>query len=189
MIKTFTKSAFVLLFVCFTAVAAHAQNVTISGTVTDKTSNTAMPGVSITVKGKTAGTATNNNGKYALTTTEKTPFIIVVSYVGYTQIEKEVSGTATNIDFQLESAAILGQEVVVSASRTPERILESPVSIERMGQATLRELPVPSFYDALTNMKGVEVSAQSLTFKSVNTRGFNSNGNTRFNQYVDGMDN
>jgi outer membrane receptor protein involved in Fe transport len=189
MIKTFTKSAFVLLFVCFTAVAAHAQNVTISGTVTDKTSNTAMPGVSITIKGKTTGTATNNNGRYALTTTEKAPFIIVVSYVGYTQIEKEVSGTVTNLDFQLESAAILGQEVVVSASRTPERILESPVSIERMGQATLRELPVPSFYDALTNMKGVEVSAQSLTFKSVNTRGFNSNGNTRFNQYVDGMDN
>jgi outer membrane receptor protein involved in Fe transport len=189
MIKTFTKSAFVLLFVCFTAVAAHAQNVTISGTVTDKTSNTAMPGVSITIKGKTTGTATNNNGRYALTTTEKTPFIIVVSYVGYTQIEKEVTGTATNLDFQLEAAAILGQEVVVSASRTPERILESPVSIERMGQATLRELPVPSFYDALTNMKGVEVSAQSLTFKSVNTRGFNSNGNTRFNQYVDGMDN
>ncbi|RZK98384.1 MAG: TonB-dependent receptor, partial [Pedobacter sp.] len=189
MIKTFTKSALVLLIVCFTVIAAHAQNVTISGTVTDKASNTAMPGVGITIKGKTTGTATNNNGKYSFSTTEKAPFTIVVSYVGYTQIEKEISGSVANLDFQLESAAILGQEVVVSASRTPERILESPVSIERMGQATLRELPVPSFYDALTNMKGVEVSAQSLTFKSVNTRGFNSNGNTRFNQYVDGMDN
>jgi outer membrane receptor protein involved in Fe transport len=187
--KTFTKTAFTLLFVCFTFVAAQAQSVTISGTVTDKATNSPMPGVGITIKGKTAGTATNNNGKYALTTTEKTPFTIVVTYVGYTSIEKEVTGTATNVDFQLESGTILGQEVVVSASRTPERILESPVSIERMGQATLRELPVPSFYDALTNMKGVEVSAQSLTFKSVNTRGFNSNGNTRFNQYVDGMDN
>jgi outer membrane receptor for ferrienterochelin and colicin len=122
-----------------------------------------MPGVGITIKGKTTGTATNSSGKYALTTTEKTPFTIVVTYVGYTPIEREVIATGTNIDFQLESATILGQEVVVSASRTPERILESPVSIERMGQATLRELPVPSFYDALTNMKGVEVSAQALT--------------------------
>jgi outer membrane receptor protein involved in Fe transport len=33
------------------------------------------------------------------------------------------------------------------------------------------------------------MSAQSLTFKSINTRGFNANGNTRFNQYIDGMDN
>ncbi|MFP5081121.1 TonB-dependent receptor [Pedobacter sp. JCM 36344] len=189
MSKTFTKAAFALLLLCFTVVAAQAQSVTISGVVIDKTTNSAMPGVGITIKGKTTGTATNNGGKYALTTNEKTPFTIVVTYVGYTSIEKEVTGTATNVDFQLESAAILGQEVVVSASRTPERILESPVSIERMGQATLKELPTPSFYDALTNMKGVEVSAQSLTFKSINTRGFNSNGNTRFNQYVDGMDN
>ncbi|WP_449438908.1 TonB-dependent receptor plug domain-containing protein [Pedobacter steynii] len=58
-----------------------------------------------------------------------------------------------------------------------------------MGPAVLKELSAPSFYDALTNMKGVEISAQSLTFKSINTRGFNSNGNTRFNQLVDGMDN
>lgn len=189
MSKTFTKAAYTLLLLCFTVFGAQAQSVTISGTVTDKATNTAMPGVGITIKGKTAGTSTNANGKYALTTTEKTPFTIVVTYVGYTTVEREISGTTTNVDFQLESATILGQEVVVSASRTPERILESPVSIERMGQATLKELPVPSFYDALTNMKGVEVSAQSLTFKSVNTRGFNSNGNTRFNQYVDGMDN
>src|SRR5690606_2919210 len=84
---------------------------------------------------------------------------------------------------------ILGNEVVISASRTPERILESPVSVERMGIAAIKELSAPSFYDALVNMKGVEVSTQSLTFKSVNTRGFNANGNTRFNQYVDGMDN
>jgi outer membrane receptor protein involved in Fe transport len=85
--------------------------------------------------------------------------------------------------------SILGQEVVVAASRTPERILESPVSIERYGQAAIRETAAPSFYDALNNLKGVEMSAQSLTFKSINTRGFNANGNVRFNQYIDGMDN
>ncbi|MGY4385401.1 outer membrane receptor protein involved in Fe transport [Pedobacter sp. UYP24] len=189
MSKTFTKAVFTLLILCVTVVFAQAQSVTISGLVIDKATNEPMPGVGITIKGKTSGTATNNNGRYSFTTTEKAPFTIVVTYVGYTSIEKEISMSTGNLDFQLESAAILGQEVVVSASRTPERILESPVSVERMGQSVLRELPTPSFYDALTNMKGVEVSAQSLTFKSVNTRGFNSNGNTRFNQYVDGMDN
>ncbi|RZK79166.1 MAG: TonB-dependent receptor [Pedobacter sp.] len=189
MSKTFTKAVFTLFILCFTVVAAQAQSVTISGTVTDKSTNSPMPGVSITIKGKTAGAATNSNGKFSLTTTEKTPFTVVATYVGYTSIEKEVTGNTSNLDFALETSITLGQEVVVSASRTPEKILESPVSVERMGQSVLRELPAPSFYDALTNMKGVEVSAQSLTFKSVNTRGFNSNGNTRFNQYVDGMDN
>ena len=189
MSKTFTKAAFILLALCITGIVAKAQSIVISGTVRDNATNEPMPGVGITVKGKTAGTATDNSGRYSFSTTEKAPFTIVVSYVGYTSIEKEINASVSNLDFALESATILGNEVVISASRTPERILESPVSVERMGAAAVKELSAPSFYDALTNMKGVEVSTQSLTFKSVNTRGFNANGNTRFNQYVDGMDN
>ncbi|WAC42665.1 TonB-dependent receptor [Pedobacter sp. SL55] len=41
----------------------------------------------------------------------------------------------------------------------------------------------------MQNIKGVEMSTQSLTFRSYNTRGFNANGNVRFNQLIDGMDN
>jgi outer membrane receptor protein involved in Fe transport len=58
-----------------------------------------------------------------------------------------------------------------------------------MGAAQIKEVAAPSFYDAIQNIKGVEMSTQSLTFRSYNTRGFNANGNTRFNQLIDGMDN
>lgn len=189
MSKTFTKVIFTILMLLSTVVGAQAQSVTISGLVTDKATSEPIPGVGITVKGKTAGTATNDAGKFVFTTNLKAPFTIVVSFIGYTSIEKEITGSSANLDFQLESSTVLGQEVVVSASRTPEKILESPVSIERIGPAALKEISAPSFYDALSNLKGVETSNQSLTFKSINTRGFNSNGNTRFNQFVDGMDN
>nr|WP_294876963.1 TonB-dependent receptor [uncultured Pedobacter sp.] len=187
--KIFTKAIFAFLLLCITGLVAQAQNVTISGSVSDKATKEPIPGVGITVKGTTIATATNMSGKYTLTVKQAAPFTIVISYVGYASIEKEVTGNTSNLDFEIETATVLGQEVVISASRTPERILESPVSVERMGPAVLKELSAPSFYDALTNMKGVEISAQSLTFKSINTRGFNSNGNTRFNQLVDGMDN
>lgn len=168
---------------------AFAQSITISGTVTDKQTNETLPGVSINVKGKSIGTSTNVDGKFTLTTTESAPFTIVISYLGYKSIEQEVKGSVNGFVFSLEAQSILGQEVIVAASRTPERILESPVSIERYGQAAIRETAAPTFYDALNNLKGVEMSAQSLTFKSINTRGFNANGNVRFNQYIDGMDN
>jgi len=186
MSKILPKSILTLLVLCFTGIYVQAQ---ISGTVTDKATKEPMPGVGITIKGKTIGTATGSDGRYILSTTEKAPFTIVVSYVGYTSVEQEVTESRQNLDFELEESAILGQEVVISASRTPERILESPVSVERMSTSALKEISTPSFYDALSNLKGVETSAQSLTFRSVNTRGFNSNGNTRFNQFVDGMDN
>ncbi|WP_256007307.1 TonB-dependent receptor domain-containing protein [Pedobacter deserti] len=189
MTNTLTKAVFTMVLLCVSALVALAQNVTIGGAVIDKATREPMPGVGITVKGTTSATATNSEGKFALSTSQKLPFTLVISYVGYNTIEQEVTAASTSLNFELESGVILGQEVVVSASRTPERILESPVSIERMGVAVLRELPAPSFYDALANLKGVETSAQSLTFRSINTRGFNSNGNIRFNQYVDGMDN
>jgi outer membrane receptor protein involved in Fe transport len=187
--RNFTRFTCLLVLLTLTISMAFAQSITISGTVTDKQTKETLPGVSINVKGKSIGTSTNVDGKFTLSTTESAPFTIVIGYLGYKSIEQEVSASATGLIFSLESQSILGQEVVVAASRTPERILESPVSIERLGQAAIRETAAPSFYDALNNLKGVEMSAQSLTFKSVNTRGFNANGNVRFNQYIDGMDN
>jgi outer membrane receptor protein involved in Fe transport len=67
--------------------------------------------------------------------------------------------------------------------------MKSPVSIEKMDIIAIRDAPGASFYDAINNLKGVDMMTQSLTFKSVNTRGFGSNGNVRLVQLIDGMDN
>jgi outer membrane receptor protein involved in Fe transport len=177
-----------LLMVFGTAMLAKAQDIVISGTVTDKSTKAPLAGVSITVKGTTTGAASGQNGVFTITVRQATA-TLVFSYVGFGTVERQVGASGTNLSVELEETTFLGQEVVISASRTPERILESPVSIERISASAVRDLPAATFYDALANLKGVEMSAQSLTFKSVNTRGFNSNGNTRFNQFVDGMDN
>jgi len=189
MSRIFTKIFFVLLFMCTINLFAQAQNVTVTGIVKDRQSKEGLAGVSLTIKGQSGGTASTSNGTFSFSTSAKLPFTLVASYVGYGTIEQQITNATTGINIEMETAVVLGGDVVVSASRTPERILESPVSIERMSAAAIREIAAPSFYDALNNMKGVESSMQSLTFKSINTRGFNSNGNTRFNQYIDGMDN
>lgn len=189
MSRIFTQIFYVLLLMCTINIAAQAQSITVSGTVKDKQSKEGLAGVSLTIKGQSGGTASTANGTFSFSTTAKLPFTLVASYVGYGTVEQQITGSTSGINLEMETAIVLGGDVVVSASRTPERILESPVSIERMSAATIREIAAPSFYDALNNMKGVESSMQSLTFKSINTRGFNSNGNTRFNQYIDGMDN
>ncbi|MBC9928764.1 TonB-dependent receptor [Chitinophaga qingshengii] len=162
---------------------------TITGTVTDKTSGNGMQGVTVAVKGATAGTITGSGGSFQLKTTHALPLTLVFTYVGYQTAEQVVNNASDKIAVALGSTEILGQEVVVAASRVQESILQSPVSIEKLDARALKASPAPSFYDALANLKGVEMSTQSLTFKSVNTRGFNSNGNTRVLQLNDGMDN
>ncbi|MBV9987040.1 MAG: TonB-dependent receptor [Chitinophagaceae bacterium] len=172
---------------CISAMAQ--QSTTVSGSVKNGKSNDPVSAVSVTIKGGTTGTFTDDKGNFRFTTVQKPPFTLLVSSVGYTN--KEVAVTSNNqvLDISIEPSFTLGDEVVVAASRVPERILESPVSIERIGPAAIRNTPQVSYYDMITNLKGVDVVSASLTFRSVGTRGFNVSGNARLNQLVDGMDN
>ena len=81
------------------------------------------------------------------------------------------------------------EEVVVSASRTPESILKSPVTIENVSNRQIKNMASPSFFDGLENIKGVQMLTPSLGFKIINTRGFANTTNVRFTQMVDGFDN
>ncbi|WP_423147081.1 TonB-dependent receptor [Rubrolithibacter danxiaensis] len=190
MIKTSALLSIVitLLLLSFTA---FSQTTPITGRVVDIGTGQALSevSVSVTTGDKTTGTQTAENGLFVLNVPAPKPFKLIISHLGYVTEERVITEDIKNLIIELEPENILGQEVVVSASRIPERILESPVSIERLGPETFRQTAAPSFYDAIFNLKGVEMSTQSLTFKSINTRGFNANGNTRFNQLVDGMDN
>ena len=80
-------------------------------------------------------------------------------------------------------------EVVVSASRVEESILQSPVTVEKLNPRALRLTPAPSFFDAIEHLKGVQVITPSLGFKVINARGFTNTTNVRFVQLVDGIDN
>ncbi len=169
--------------VCF------AQNITLTGTVKSGSAREAVSAVSVLLKGTSSGTYTNDKGVFQLVTNRKPPFTLIFSSIGFEAKEVEVSNTSAPLDITLTPGSSLGSEVVVSASRLPERILESPVSIERVGAANIRVSPATSYYDIIRTLKGVDVTTASLTFSSLTTRGFNGSGNARFNQFVDGMDN
>ncbi len=179
-----------LLFIgMIISISSFAQSTTVTGSVKNSKSKESVSAVSVTVKGGTTGTFTDDNGNFKLTTTQKPPFTLVFSSVGFKSKEVAVTGNNQVVNVNVDVSYTIGDEIVVSASRVPERILESPVSIERIDAAAIRQAAAPSYYEMLGNLKGVDVVSSSLTFKSVGTRGFNVNGNLRLNQIVDGMDN
>jgi outer membrane receptor protein involved in Fe transport len=167
-----------------------AQNAgTITGTVKNGSSGETIAAVSVTVKGSSVGTYTDDKGTFRLNVAQKAPYTLVFSSVGFENQEQVVNAGTTKVDVSLKQAFTLGTEVVVAASRVAERILESPVTIERINNNTIKNAPVSNYYDLLGTLKGVDVNAASLNFKSISTRGFNGSGNTRLNQLIDGMDN
>lgn len=163
--------------------------IALSGKVTDAATQKPLIGVSVRVKDKVVGTITDSNGEFSLRVNTQPPFKLIFSSVGYRTQEIDISESRSDLMLQLKEEILIGREVVVSASRVEESVLQSPVSIERLDIRAIRETPSSQFYDALRNLKGVEMSTQSLTFSNANTRGFSGNGNTRMVQLVDGMDN
>ncbi|TAE11161.1 MAG: TonB-dependent receptor [Bacteroidetes bacterium] len=179
----------VLLALGFSIQAISQSSVTISGSVKNGKTKETVSAVSVSVKGAQTGTYTDDNGNFKFTTNKKLPITLVISSVGFATKEVTVSSAGTAVAVEVEPSFELGQDVVVSASRTPERILESPVTIERVNAAAIRNSPAASYYDIVGNLKGVDVMTSSLTFRTPTTRGFQGSGNLRMNQLIDGMDN
>lgn len=162
----------------------------ISGKITNAASSEPLVGVNVVVKGKVIGTVSNLNGDFRLETSEMPPFTLGISMIGYRSQEVQIEDANTSgLEIEMEEQTMLGQEVVVSASRVQENILQSPVTIEKLDIIGIQQTPAPDFYDALAHVKGVQVLSSSLNFSAINTRGFASVANTRFVQLIDGMDN
>jgi iron complex outermembrane receptor protein len=182
------KLLFILLLL--TSINLFAQETKITGTITDATTGSPIVGASISVKNKLAGTITDSKGNYSLTVNKiKLPFTLIISAVGYELQESPITSLAGTISLKLQQKSIVLNEVVSSATRINQSILQSPVSIEKMSLKAIRENPSFTFYDGLQSLKGLEAVTSSLTYKQINTRGFNSTGNSRFLQLVDGVDN
>lgn len=182
------RYCFALLLLITSSFASFAQSVSLSGTVKNGTTQEKIPAVSVSLKNGTTGTFTDQDGHFKLSV-PGLPVVLVFTSVGFETQEVNVTSATQSIDVTLSTASSLGQEVVVSATRTPQRILESPVTIERVSSVAIRNAPSASYYDIVSNIKGVDVTTSSLTFKTPSTRGFSGSGNLRFNQLVDGMDN
>ncbi|WP_300599758.1 TonB-dependent receptor [Niabella sp.] len=178
--------AFVCLFSLCCAVAL-AQAGTITGFVKNSETGEGINAASVIVSGSVSGTYTNASGNFSIHVSSL-PVKLIVSSIGFATQEITVS-TREPVTVSMVLGTALGQEVVVSASRTAERLIESPVTVERVSAAAIKNAPAASYYDILSKLKGVDVVNASLTFTSPTTRGFGGSGNTRFNQFVDGIDN
>lgn len=183
-------STLAALFFCFVLQTdAFSQAVSIAGKISNAETKEALPAVSVLLKGSASGTFTDNRGVFKLNISQAFPITLIVSSVGYESKEVLVENSAQVLEIELQPISSIGTEVVVSATRSRIRSLESPVSIERISSSDIRQAPAPSFYDAIGNLKGVDVVTSSIMFKTMGTRGFMGSGNLRVNQLVDGMDN
>ena len=120
---------------------------TISGTVKDSLGET-LPGVSLTIAGKTQGTSTNINGSFSLKA--KTNDILHVSAVGY--LPKDITVTAiAQYDITLAEDKQSLNEVVVVGYGTQKKINLSG-AVDQVKAADLQNRPIANVAQGLQGM-------------------------------------
>ena len=177
--KTFLR-IFTLLF----GIVSFAQT-TVTGTVNDE-SGMPLPGANVIVMGTSSGTISDFDGKFTLSVSQAPPFTVQISSVGFTSATEEVTANNQDLSITLIEGSFL-DEVVVTASRVPQRIFESPVTVEKYSLKNIQRTPSADFFEGLQNVKGVQMNQSGLVFSQVNTRGFGTAYNEGFVTMVDGM--
>ncbi len=140
-------SKFYLLVAFLIPVSIFAQG-TITGTVNDASTNNPVPGANVIIKGTTTGTVTDFDGNFSLNA-DSFPVTIVISSVGFETTEVEMS-SAQSITVSLEEGLSLDEVVIVGNRSKPRTILDSPVPIDNIGVAELRNTGQPTVDKMLT---------------------------------------
>ena len=122
--KKFYLKAFLPVILLLVGGATALAQSTVSGTVKDGTSSETLAGVNIIVKGRVAGTISDTNGQFNLKVAQSPPFTLSFSFIGFKTQEIEIKdANTTGLDLVMEEQLLLGQEVVVSASRDRKSVV------------------------------------------------------------------
>lgn len=178
-----------LSLICGLMVSAFAQGYTVSGTVIDKNTKDPIPGANVRLEGTPKATVTDASGKFQLTAVQSAVYKLQVSFVGFETLSRIITVTNQNLDLgnvELGESFLLGEEIVISATRRPERLTESPAAISVISSRDLNELPSFNVGELLNKIQGVEFVRTGVIGIGINARGFNNAFNVRMFQLNDG---
>ena len=160
----------VLAFMAVMLLGSVYSQSRVSGSVSDADNMTGIPGVNVVIEGTSVGTVTDFDGNFVLNSNQAPPFNLVISYVGYSAQTVSVTSSGQDINVSLSAGQNL-EEVVISAGRKEQKVLEAPASISVISARTIENSPaVTDPMRLLANIPGVQVQQQTANTLNVEMR-------------------
>ncbi len=183
------KKILQLFLVTILSSSAFAQEINVSGKVTDEADGLPLPGVNVVVKGTTNGTVTDSEGKYGLTVPSSSS-VLVFSFIGLVTQEVEVSGRQV-IDVPMASDITQLNEVVVTALGIERKRNELPYAAQQVTGDQIATTRNANFVNALSGkVAGIDIKTNNNLGGSTNVviRGYKSiTGNNQALFVIDGV--
>ena len=132
-----------LLFLAlFPAMALGQQNYTISGKITDVETGEDLIGATAMVVEPVTGAATNSYGFYSISLPEG-KYLVRYSYIGYEDVEREVSLSKNYIvNIELTPAIVSLDEIVVLSHRDDTKITSTELGVDKLNLKDIDNIPV-----------------------------------------------
>jgi TonB-linked SusC/RagA family outer membrane protein len=180
------KHIFTLVVILFYSFAIVAQDVVVSGTVTDE-NNEPLPGVNIMIVNSSSGTTTDFDGNFKLTVDENA--VLKFSFIGFTTVTENVNGRST-IDVKMQSDfESLSEVVVVGYGSQKKSVASAAISTADVG--AMEKIGIPNVGRSLQGLvNGVSVSGasgQPGSNPTILIRGVGTNSNNRPLVVIDGL--
>lgn len=159
---------YLLLVITMSTINLFAQKAT--GTILDENNDPAI-GVNVIEKGTYNGTVTDFDGKYSIELTTEKP-ILVIKSLGYQNQEIAYSTTPAKIKLKIDAIGV--DDVVITASKRKERIMDAPASVTTIKAEKIENTAAVVVADNLKGVPGVDIMPTGLVSQNVTTRGFNN---------------
>ncbi|MCU0325549.1 MAG: TonB-dependent receptor [Spirosomaceae bacterium] len=147
-------------------------NATVSGKVIDATTNEALIGATVSIKGTTNGATTDANGEFALITGQKLPFTLIISSVGY--IKKEIVINSSKVEIRLDQDVNSLSDVVVTSRRRQESVQDIPIPISVVRGVTVEDQGAFNVNRLKELVPTVQFYASNARNTTLNIRGLGS---------------
>lgn len=160
-----------------------AQPGYMAGSITDAEEGTPLPGATVQLlrtgeKSRPIGAVSRTDGSYEIKGIPPGVYSISFSYLGYATHQADSvrieSGRTTRYDAELVPESVVGDNVVVTASRKPEKATEAPASTTVIRAQEIGERTAISPTDYVRGVKGLDIVQSGLAQNTVVARGFNN---------------
>ncbi|KAA0261502.1 MAG: PEGA domain-containing protein, partial [Chlorobiota bacterium] len=156
----------ILLLLLLSVVTVYGQNGSIGGKITDKKTESGLPGVNVILKGTYYGAATDVDGNFLIRNVAPGSYTVEISFIGYKTVQftgtKVTANNKTTIDVKLEETSLTLTQDVVIIGEKPLVDVEETQSKKTVSSEDIELAVVENVTDVIAQQAGVVSSDNSL---------------------------
>ena len=163
-----------LFVIIFSTLQLLGETGIVKGIVTDQESNKTLSGANIILAGTGYASTSGRSGKFNISGIPDGKYEIIISYIGYQTVTKEISvmdNEVTEVGISLSSSPISLGEVIVTSTKKGKLEREESLPIEIISKNELEILPSQTISDVLRNEPGLSLARDGIWLTHINIRG------------------